>query len=306
MSNAGYGMDGWPGLPLQAWQDTYATLHMWSQIIGKIKLNLAPMTNHWWQVALSVTSRGLTTSPLSYRDKTFQIDFDFIDHKLRIAADNGETRSIELKPRSVASFYNDTMDALRSLGIVVSIWTKPVEVQERIPFELDNTHASYDPEYARRLWKILLHVDQVMNKFRSRFTGKASPVNFFWGSFDMATSRFSGRRAPPHPGSANVARFVMLEAYSHEVSSCGFWPGAGLGEPAFYAYAYPEPEGYKACPVQPEGAYYNAGFGEFLLPYESVRSTASPDDKLLSFFQTTYEAAANSGKWDRTSLERQP
>jgi len=294
----------WPELPLQAWQDTCSTLHMWTQIVGKIKLRLAPMINHWWQVALYVTARGLTTSPLPSRKMYFQIDFDFIDHEMRIITDSGRSRSIELKPRSVADFYNATMEALGSLGIEASIWTTPVEVPERTPFNLDTAHSSYDPEYAQRHWRVLVQVDRVLKKFRSQFIGKVSPVHFFWGAFDMAVTRFSGRRAPEHQGVPNVGRSVMVEAYSHEVSSCGFWPGAGLGEPAFYAYAYPEPGGFKEYAVKPREAYYNTDWGEFILPYEAVRTAESPDETLLAFLQSTYEAAAVSGKWDRTSLER--
>ncbi len=297
--------DIWPSLPLEAWQDTCVTLHMWSQIIGKIRTKLTPMMNHWWQVPLYVTSRGLTTSPIPNKDRILQFDFDFIDHEMHIVTDRGDTHSIELKPRSVADFYHATMVALRSLDIEVSIWTTPVEVPERIPFEQDVKHSAYDPEYAQRHWRVLLQVDRVLREFRSRFIGKSSPVHFFWGSFDLAVTRFSGRRAPDHPGVPNVARSVMLEAYSHEVSSCGFWPGIGLGEPAFSAYAYPEPEGFKEYPVQPEEAYYNTDWRVFILPYEAVRSAASPDDKLLIFLQSTYEAAANLGKWDRVLLERQ-
>jgi len=294
----------WPELPLQAWQDTCSTLHMWTQIVGKIKLRLAPMINHWWQVALYVTARGLTTSPLPSRKMYFQIDFDFIDHEMRILTDNGRSRSIELKPRSVADFYNATMEALGSMGIEASIWTTPVEVPERMPFNLDTAHSSYDPEYAQRHWRVLVQVDRVLKKFRSQFIGKVSPVHFFWGAFDMAVTRFSGRRAPEHQGVPNVGRSVMVEAYSHEVSSCGFWPGAGLGEPAFYAYAYPEPGGFKEYAVKPREAYYNTDWGEFILPYEAVRTAESPDETLLAFLQSTFEAAAVSGKWDRTSLER--
>lgn len=304
MSGSGNGKDVWPGLPLEAWQDTCVTLHMWSQIIGKIKLKLAPLVNHWWQVPLYVTTRGLSTSPIPSKQRIFQVDFDFIDHEMRIGLDTGDIQSIELKPRSVADFYRATMAVLHSLGIDVSIWTTPVEVPERIPFERDNKHSTYDPEYAQCHWRVLVQVDRVLKIFRSRFIGKASPVHFFWGAFDLAATRFSGRRAPSHPGAPNVGRSVMLEAYSHEVSSCGFWPGAGLGKPAFYAYAYPEPTGFKEYQVQPPEAYYDTNFREFILPYEAVRLADSPDDKLLSFFQSTYEAAANLGKWDRMSLER--
>jgi hypothetical protein len=294
----------WPQLPLEAWQDTCSTLHLWSQIIGKIRLAFAPLVNHWWQVPFYMTSRGWTTSPIPYKENIFQIDFDFIDHQIQITTDRGDFRSLELKPRSVSDFYRETIEILHSLGIEVHLWTTPVELQERIPFEQDSTHSSYDPEYAQRHWRVLVQVDRVLKEFRSHFLGKVSPVHFFWGAFDLAVTRFSGRRAPDHPGVPNVARSVMLEAYSHEVSSCGFWPGPGLGEPAFYAYAYPEPTGFKEIPVQPQEAYYNKDWGEFILPYEAVRTAASPDDMLLAFLQSTYEGAANLGKWDRASLER--
>ncbi len=296
--------DLWPELPLSAWQETYTTLHMWTQIIGKLRLALAPMINHWWQVTLYPTARGLTTSPIPYESGAFQIDLDFFTHEMHVLTDRGDDRAIALKPRSVASFYHETMDSLKSLGIKVAIWTKPVEVEERIPFESDTKHAAYDPEYAHRCWKVLANSARVMQQFRSGFIGKVSPVHFFWGSFDLAVTRFSGRRAPRHGPVPNLAHFVAIEAYSHEVSSCGFWPGAGLGEPAFYAYAYPEPEGFKDYPLRPKEAYYHPDFGEFLLPYEAVRTAPSPDEKLLSFFQSTYEAAANPGGWDRAELER--
>jgi hypothetical protein len=241
---------------------------------------------------------------MPYGSKYCQVDFDFIEHKMHITTDSGDSRSIELKPQTVADFYNSTMEAMSSLGIEAPIWTTPVEVPERTPFELDTAHSAYDPEYAYRHWRVLLQADRVMKEFRSRFMGKVSPVHFFWGAFDLAVTRFSGKRAPDHPGVPNVARSVMVEAYSHEVSSCGFWPGGGLGEPAFYAYAYPEPEGFKEYPVKPEEAYYFHDWGEFVLPYEDVRTAESPDEKLLAFFQSTYEAAATLSKWDRASLER--
>lgn len=277
---------------------------MWFQIIGKIRLQLAPMTNHWWQVPLYVTSRGLTTSPMPYDSRACQIDFDFLSHQMVITSDSGNARSVALAPRSVADFYRETVSALESIGLRVAIWTTPVEVPERIPFEMDQTHASYDPEYARRFWRILVQTDRALKEFRGRFGGKASPVHFFWGAFDIAATRFSGRRAPEHPGAPGVARRVMLEAYSHEVSSCGFWPGAGLGTPAFYAYAYPEPPGFSDFPARPAEAYYDPNFREFILPYDAVRKSRSPEETLRAFFQSTYEAAAIQGKWDRTSLER--
>lgn len=298
------GQEVWPDLPLNAWQETYTTLHMWTQIVGKIRLGLTPEINHWWHVTLYVTSRGLTTSPMSYGSCVCEIEFDFIDHEMRMTVADGRARALALKPRSVADFYHETIEALHSLDVPISIWTTPVEVQDRTPFEHDFSHAAYDPEYAQRCWRILLQAHRVLTAFRSRFVGKVSPVHFFWGSFDLAVTRFSGRSAPPHPGAPNLARFVAREAYSHEVSSCGFWPGAGLGMPAFYAYAYPEPEGYKDAPVRPEGAYYHPDLHEFLLPYEHVRAAPSPDDALMSFLQSTYDAAADLAHWDRRALER--
>jgi hypothetical protein len=262
------------------------------------------MLNHWWQVPLYVTTRGLTTSPIPYGSRAFQIDFDFFTSDMHILTDTGEDRAIALRPRSVADFYRATMETLKSLGIEVSIWTTPVEVEERIPFELDTGHATYDLRYARSCWRVMAQADRIMKQFGSGFIGKVSPVHFFWGSFDLAVTRFSGRRAPVHGPVPNLAHFVVAEAYSHEVSSCGFWPGAGLGEPAFYAYAYPEPEGFDRYPVQPDEAYYHPDLREFILPYDAVRTAQSPDETLLSFFESTYEAAANLGKWDRAFLER--
>lgn len=294
----------WPDLPFQAWQDTCATLHRWTQIIGKIRMKMAPMANHWWNVTFYVTSRGLTTTPVPYGPHIFQMDFDFLAHEMRITTDTGAVRSIALKSRTVADFYEETMSSLKSLGINVSIWTTPVEIPDRTPFEQDCEHASYDPEYAHKFWKALVQSDRVFKEFRCRCLGKVSPVHFFWGAFDLAVTRFSGRRAPDHPGGPNVGRFVMTEAYSHEVSSCGFWPGTGLGIPAYYAYAYPEPEGFKDFPVRPEAAYYHKDLQEFILPYDAARLAADPDRELMTFMQRTYEAAAVSGRWDRAGLER--
>ena len=296
--------DTWPDLPWEAWKDTCTTMHRWMQIAGKIRLKLAPMVNHWWQVPLYVTARGLTTSAIPFKSNIFQIDFDLLSHLMRILSDHGGDRAVKLSSRTVADFYGESMAALKSLGIEVRIWTTPVEVEDRTPFHNDMRHAAYDPGYANRFWKGLVQIDRVMKEFRSRFLGKASPVQFFWGAFDHAVTRFSGRRAPEHPGVPNVGRSVMVEAYSHEVSSCGFWPGAGLGMPAFYAYAYPEPPGFRDHAVQPSEAYYHDGLHEFILPYDAVRNSRSPDEKLLSFFQTTYEAAAEPGNWDRATLER--
>lgn len=298
--------DVWPALPLQDWKDTYATLHMWTQIVGKIRLGQTPLLNHWWNVTLYVTSRGLTTSAMPYDDRIFEIDFDFMDHNLLIRSSDGGSKTVRLYPRSVADFYRETLAALQSLRIPVTIWTTPVEVEDRTPFEQDQKHAAYNPEYAQRVWRILLQTSRVLTEFRSRFIGKVSPVHFFWGAFDLALTRFSGRRAPAHPGAPNLARFVAVEAYSHEVSSCGFWPGGGpVDMPVFYAYAYPEPEGFKEYAIQPAEAFYHPQMREFLLPYDVVRTAKSPDQVLLAFVQSTYEAAANLAKWERGKLERQ-
>ena len=297
--------EDWPNLPVTAWDETRATLHMWTQIIGKIRLAQAPMINHWWQVPLYVTSRGLTTSPMPHGARTFQIDLDFVEHGLRISVDDGRQETLVLQPRSVADFYAELMGRMRALGLDVRIWTMPVEIAHPIRFEDDQQHAAYDAEFANRLWRVLVQADRVLTLFRARFLGKVSPVHFFWGSFDLAVTRFSGRRAPPHPGAPNVSDKVTREAYSHEVSSAGFWPGAaGVSDPVFYAYAYPEPNGFAQAPASPAPASYDAGFGEFLLPYETVRQAAAPDYLLLEFLQSTYEAAADLGRWPRGDLER--
>jgi hypothetical protein len=300
--------DPWPALPLAAWSDTYATLHMWTQIVGKIRLKQSPPANHWWQVTLHVTARGLTTTTIPYGERTFQIDFDFIDHLLVVRTGEGDIRTLPLRPQSVATFYRSLMAALASLGIEVKIWTMPVEVPDPIRFEEDEVHHAYDAKYAQRFWRILVQVDRVFKEFSCRFMGKCSPVHFFWGSFDLAVTRFSGRRAPVHPGgSPLVADFVTREAYSREVISCGFWPGSGaVPEPAFYAYAYPEPPGFKEAQVQPPKAFYSPEFGEFILHYDNVRTAARPAEALLAFAQSTYAAAAELGGWERAELERSP
>ena len=295
----------WPDLPLAAWQDTYATLHMWTQIVGKIRLQQCSPVNHWWHVPLYVTARGLTTSPMPYRAQTYEIIFDFLAHELQIDTSWGARRAIKLRSQSVAAFYRETVDALRQLGITVSIWATPVEVPDPIPFAQDEVHAAYEPEYAQRFWRVLAHTQRVLMAHRGHFLGKVSPVHFFWGSFDLAVTRFSGRRAPDHPGAPHVPDFVTREAYSHEVSSAGFWPGgATVDEPVFYAYAYPEPPGFSAYPVQPSEAFYHNDFREFMLPYDAVRTARTPDAVLLRFLQSTYEAAADLGHWDRVALER--
>ena len=297
--------ENWPSLPPAAWDETRATLHMWTQIIGKIRLAQAPMINHWWQVPLYVTSRGLTTSPIPYGPRTFQIDLDFIEHRLQISVDDGRREGFALGPRSVADFHSELMGRMRSLGLEVPIWTMPCEIEHPIRFEDDHQHSAYDSEFANRFWRVLVQADRVLTAFRARFLGKVSPVHFFWGSFDLAVTRFSGRRAPTHPGAPNVADKVTREAYLREVSSAGFWPGtAGLSEPVFYAYAYPQPAGFAQAAVAPVAASYSTAFGEFLLPYDAVRLAGEPDDLLLQFLQSTYEAAADLGRWDRAILER--
>jgi hypothetical protein len=295
----------WPSLPVAAWEDTRATLHLWTQIVGKIRLALAPMTNHWWQVTLYVTSRGLTTSPLPYAGHSFQIDFDFLDHNLVISIDDGRREVMALAPRSVAAFHAELMGRLRGLGIEPRIWTTPCEIADPIPFEADHDHAAYDPEFANRFWRVLAQAARVLTDFRAAFIGKGSPVHFFWGSFDLAVTRFSGRAAPMHPSAPHIADRVTREAYSHEVSSAGFWPGAaGVSDTVFYAYAYPEPPGFAAAPVAPAAAGYNPDFGEFLLPYEAARTAAAPDEAIRQFLESSYAAAADLGGWDRAALER--
>jgi hypothetical protein len=295
----------WPGLPLSEWDDTRATLHLWTQIVGKVRLAQAPLINHWWQVPLYVTARGLTTSAMPYGAHSFQMEFDFIDHQLLIATSRGQIERIALQPCPVADFHRAVMARLRALGLEVRIWTMPVELENPVAFERDETHGSYDAAAAHRFWRALVHVDRVLTAFRARFLGKVSPVHFFWGSFDMAVTRFSGRRAPAHPGAPNIADFVTREAYSHECSSCGFWPGGpGMPEAAFYAYAYPAPAGFDSVPVRPAGAYFHKGLSEFILPYEAVRRAEDPDAALMQFLQSTYEATADLGRWDRAALER--
>ncbi|HKO55170.1 MAG TPA: DUF5996 family protein [Thermoanaerobaculia bacterium] len=275
------------------WADTCETLHMWTQVVGKIRMTKTPPINHWWHVPLYLTSRGLGTSPIPDGERTFDIDFDFVDHALRITTTEGDRRGFSLRPMAVAEFYERVMSELRSLGIEVSINTLPSEVAEPIRFEEDRVHASYDTAAVTTFWQELVHICQVMTRFRSRFIGKVSPVHFFWGSFDMAVTRFSGREAPPHPGTPGLPLPVVREAYSHEVSSAGFWPGGNGFDAAFYSYAYPEPPGYAAYPVQPAGAFYSKDLREFLLPQGAVKS----DDDLLAFLQSTYDAAAACGKW---------
>ena len=297
--------NSWPSLPFAEWQDTAITLHMWTQIVGKVRLTLSPWTNHSWHVTLYVTSRGLTTSPIPHGASTFEIRFDFIDHKLRILKSDGAVQVIELRPKSVASFYREVMAALSELKIDTRINTTPNEVEPAIPFDEDDKHRSYDPEYANRFWRVLLQSARVFQEFRSRFCGKCSPVHFFWGSFDLAVTRFSGRLAPPHPGGVpNLPDAITREAYSQEVSSLGFWPGnAAVPTPVFYSYAYPEPPGFAEAKIQPDAAVYEPKLREFILPYEAVRTAENPDQALLEFAQSAYDAASKLGKWDRAALE---
>ena len=296
----------WPELPHTAWTDTIATLHMWFQIVGKVRTELSPWVNHAWNSTLYVTSRGLTTSPIPYGPRHFQIDFDFIDHQLSITTSEGRTWKSDLKSRTVAAFYADLMDALRDLECNVSIDPKPNEVPEPIPFADDKVHSVYDAGHANALWGALRQTSRVMGEFRARFIGKVSPVHFFWGGPDLAVTRFSGRTAPPHPGGIpHLPDEITREAYSHEVSSCGFWPGnAGAPDPIFYAYAYPTPEEYAKAKVEPQEAFWHADLGEFILPYKVVRASESPDETLHSFFQSAYEAAADMAGWDRDALEQ--
>jgi hypothetical protein len=296
----------WPPLPLGEWQDTKDTLHMWTQIVGKVRLALSPMINHWWQATLYVTPRGLTTSAIPSGERVLELTFDFVDHVLRAEVSDGAMREVALAPRSVADFYSELMATLRALGIEVKIWPHPVEVERAIPFDQDREHASYDAEHAARFWRVLLQASRVLQEFRGGFLGKCSPVHFFWGSFDLACTRFSGRRAPLHPGGVpNLADWVVREAYSRECISVGWWPGSGqVPEPAFYAYAYPEPVGCPEAPIRPEGARYEWSLREWVLPYEAVRTAADPEATLLPFCESTYDVAATLGGWDRAALER--
>ena len=290
----------WPALPLEEWEPTYRTLHMWTQIVGKIRLTLAPLQNHWWNVALYVNTRGLTTSPIPYRGDAFEIQFDFLNHRLELRT-LGSVRAMPLSPKSVAAFYRELFAMMREEGIDIQINPKPQEVPSPIPFDQDDTHASYDPLYANRLWRILLSTDTVFKEFRARFIGKCSPVHFFWGSFDFCCTRFSGRPAPPRKG------VITSEAYSHECSSVGWWPGGGeVAGPAFYAYTAPEPAGCGGQPLRPRAAAYSNQLHEFLLMYDEVRRAASPRSEILEFAQSAYEAGANLARWDRSSLERKP
>jgi uncharacterized protein DUF5996 len=295
----------WPALPYEAWKDTYETLHLWTQIVGKVRLALMPWLNHCWQVTLYPTARGLTTARMPYGEEQLQMDFDFLAHELHVQTSRGTRRSIALAPMPVADYYRAVMTALTDVGMPVSIYSRPCEMESRISFDDDVEHRAYDPEYAQRCWRILCSSANVFWRFRSRFYGKASPVHFFWGSFDLAVTRFSGRIAPPHPGGIpNLPDRVTRDAYSHEVSSCGFWPGgAAAPYPLFYSYAYPEPKGFAGAPLQPSEARYEPSLHEFVLPYDAVREAEAPEERLLAFLQSSYEAAADHGHWDRGSLE---
>jgi hypothetical protein len=296
----------WPELPFAAWSETCDTLHLWTQIVGKIRIAHTPLVNHWWNATLFVTARGLMAPAMSYLGRSFDIEFDFINHRLDIETTDGRSDSIKLKPMTVADFYAEVMQALRRVEIEVEIWNLPSEIEDAVPFDQDRMHAQYDPVYAQKFWQALVRVNRVMNEFRARFIGKASPVHFFWGSFDLAATRFSGRAAPPPTRAMpNIGNWVMAEAYSHEVSSCGFWPGnGGYGRAAFYVYAYPEPAGYGDARLLTPEAFYDKNLGEFILPYDAVRQARDPDALLLGFLQETYAAAADLGHWDRKELER--
>jgi hypothetical protein len=296
----------WPSLPLEAWEDTFATLHRWTQIVGKVRLAQAPWMHHSWHATLYVTPRGLTTSPIPHGTRTFQVTFDFIAHQLLIEASDGGVAALPLGPRPVAEFHREFLDRLDTLGLSVKIHGSPNEVEDATPFATDWSHKAYDAESATRFWRILLQTDRVLQHFRARFVGKSSPVHFFWGSFDLAVTRFSGRTAPAHPGGVpHLPDWVAREAYSHEVSSLGFWPGGGPHRfPLFYSYAYPEPEGYASATVEPADAFYSTDLREWVLPYAAVREAASPDEALLAFAESTYDAAARLGRWDRVALER--
>jgi len=291
----------WPALPLDSWQDTYGTLHMWTQIVGKVRLALTPLVNHWWNVPLYVGARGLTTTRIPYGDRSFEVWFDFIRHQLVLETSEGQMKTLLLVPRTVADFYQEFMSLLRSAGIEIKIWRMPVEVPDPIPFDQDRVHASYDAQAVEKFWRILMSADSVFNQFRAEFVGKSSPVHFFWGSFDLAVTRFSGRTAPERAGADTITR----EAYSHEVSSVGFWPGGrGVKGAVFYSYAAPEPQGFKDARVRPAAAFYEKQLGEFLLMYEDARTAESPSSALLDFCRSTYDAAAGLGNWDREQLER--
>ncbi|HEX4758581.1 MAG TPA: DUF5996 family protein [Terracidiphilus sp.] len=296
----------WPPLPQDKWSGTGATLQLWMQMVGKVRLALMPPINHCWGVTLYPTVRGVTTSPMPYGTRTLQIDFDFVDHLLVLEASEGARRTIPLKPMTVAEFYRQFKAALESLGTPVKIWPVPVEIADPIPFEKDDVHKDYDAEYAQRFWRILVQTTRVFTIFRARFRGKVSPIHLFWGALDLACTRFSGRTAPEHASMPGLADSITRDAYSHEVCSCGFWPGMPGVEPLFYSYAYPEPPGYREYFIAPAAGHFDTNFGEFVLPYEEMRGSADPDAALLEFLQSTYEAAANLAHWDRAGLDCVP
>ncbi|HYM82084.1 MAG TPA: DUF5996 family protein [Candidatus Limnocylindria bacterium] len=302
--------DAWPALPLDGWLETYASLHLWTQIVGKTRLALAPMQNHWWQVTLYVTARGLGTSPIPYGERTLELEFDFVDHRLVARASDGRIHTLPLVPQATADFYEQYLDLLRSLDVEVRIWPVPSEIANPIPFTVDRVHASYDAEAAHRLWRVLVQIDRVLKQFRGSFVGKCSPVHFWWGAFDLSCTRFSGRRAPPHPGGVpNVPDRVTREGYSHECISAGWWPGSEAGpvrEPAFYAYAYPEPLGCSEATIQPRTASYHPELHEWILPYAAVLEAQDRDAVLLEFLHSTYDVAASLGGWDREALDVSP
>ena len=295
--------EAWPALPIAAWADTCATLQLWMQIVGKVRMALTPPINHCWNVTLYPTVRGLTTSPMAHGGLMLQIDFDFLDHVLHIETNRGESRTIPLQPMTVAAFYERFMAELASVAASVPIWRLPQEVANPIAFDEDVVHQAYDAEYAQRFWRVLLQTTRIITQFRARFVGKVSPVHMFWGAMDLACTRFSGRTAPQHPGVPGLADRVTRDAYSHEVSSCGFWPGAPGMDAMFYSYAYPEPPGYAQSPIKPDFASFDKKFGEFVMPYEAMRQSPDPEAALMEFLQSTYEAAANCARWDRAGLE---
>jgi hypothetical protein len=299
-------VDAWPALPLEAWQDTHTTLHLWLQIVGKLRLTQTPWLNHCWHVTLYVTPSGLTTGAMPHGERSFRIDFDFLRQRLAVRTSDGGVEELALAPQTVATFYARLMSALDKLRVPVHIYAVPNEIPEAIPFAADNVHRAYDGEYAQRYWRILAQTERVFTEFRAKFIGKCSPVHFFWGAPDLAVTRFSGRDAPEHPGGVpNLPDRVTREAYSHEVSSCGFWAGGGaVAYPAYYAYAYPSPAGYAEAKVAPDAAFFSKDYGEFILPYDAVRASASPDATLMAFLQSTYDAAADLAHWDRRALER--
>jgi Family of unknown function (DUF5996) len=300
-------LHAWPEIPLAEWQDTLSTLHLWTQVLGKTRLRRAAIANHWWGSTLHLTSRGWTTGPIPAGARTFDLEMDFVEHRVVLSTSDGYRDAIEMRPRTVADFYRAVTSALEARGLATPIRTLPAEIEGGIPFDRDESHRSYDRDAAQRFWRATLQAHRVLSEFRARFIGKCSPVHFFWGSFDLAVTRFSGRRAPASTRSMpGYPRWANAEAYSHECSSAGFWPGQGLGHPAFYAYAYPEPDGFSAARVLPEAAAYNKDFGQFLLPYDAVRTAARPDAALLGFAQSTYEAAADLAEWPRKELERAP